>query len=75
MSFHPGLQAESKILKLFPFSFKEYLLMKGARIPEPNFLTPSLSDEMLCMFLQYFENGGFPDVIKNGDIRTFSEIF
>ena len=30
---------------------------------------------MLCMFLQYFENGGFPDVIKNGDIRLFNKYF
>ena len=73
--FSSRFAGESKILKLFPFSFKEYLLMKGARIPEPNFLTPSLSDEMLCMFLQYFENGGFPDVIKNGDIRISQKYF
>jgi uncharacterized protein len=68
----------SKILKLFPFSFKEYLLLKGARVPRPNCLTPSRSDEMLCLFLQYFENGGFPDAIKNGDPilckRYFEEI-
>ncbi len=63
------------ILKLFPFSFKEYLLMKGSRIPRPNFLTPSRSDEMLCMFLQYFENGGFPDVIKTGNVRLCQKYF
>ena len=73
--FSSGFAGRSKVLKIYSFSFKEYLLMKGARIPEPNFLTPSLSDEMLCMFLQYFENGGFPDVIKNGDIRLFHKYF
>ncbi|MFZ2499516.1 ATP-binding protein [Methanosarcina sp.] len=66
---------ECKVLKLLPFSFKEYLLLKGARIPKPNFLTPSRCDEMLCMFLQYFENGGFPAVIKNGDIRFAQKYF
>jgi predicted AAA+ superfamily ATPase len=64
-----------KILKLFPLSFREYLLIKGTGIPEPKFLTPSTSDELLCMFLQYFENGGFPDVIKNGDIRLSRKYF
>jgi uncharacterized protein len=64
-----------KILKLFPLSFKEYLLIKGTGIPEPNFLTPSRRDELLCMFLQYFENGGFPDVIKNGDINISRKYF
>jgi predicted AAA+ superfamily ATPase len=63
------------ILKLFPFSFKEFLLMRGSHIPMPNFLTPSRCDEMLCMFLQYFENGGFPDVIKTGNIRLCQKYF
>lgn len=64
-----------KILKLFPLSFKEYLLIKSIGIPEPKFLTPSRSDELLCMFLQYFENGGFPDVIKNGGSRLSRKYF
>jgi hypothetical protein len=61
-------------LKLFPLSFKEYLLIKGNEIQGPNFLTTS-SDELLCMFLQYFENGGFPDVIKNNDISLSRKYF
>lgn len=64
-----------KILKLFPFSFREYLKIKGNGTLEPDFLTPSRSDELLCMFLQYFEKGGFPDVIKNDDIRFSQEYF
>jgi predicted AAA+ superfamily ATPase len=58
-----------RILKLPLFSFKEYLTLKGLRVPKPNFLTPSRCDEMLCLFLRYFENGGFPDIIKNNDYR------
>lgn len=64
-----------KILSLFPFSFREYLMVKGNGTAEPSFLTPSRSDELLCMFLQYFENGGFPDVIKNGDISLSRKYF
>lgn len=64
-----------KILKLCTLSFKEYLLIKGTGIPEPNLLTPSRSDELLCMFLQYFENGGFPDVIKNDDVNLSRKYF
>lgn len=73
--FSSRFAGRSKILNLFPFSFKEYLLMKGARIPEPKFITPSRSDELLCMFLQYFENGGYPDVIKSSDIRISQKYF
>lgn len=66
---------KGKILKLFPFSFKEYLRIKDFKIPESDILTLSKSDELLCMFLQYFENGGFPDVIKNDDIPLSREYF
>jgi predicted AAA+ superfamily ATPase len=64
-----------KVLKLLPFSFKEYLTLKGLRVPRPNFLTPSRSDEMLCLFLRYFENGGFPDIIKSGNSRLSRKYF
>lgn len=64
-----------QILKLLPFSFKEYLTLKGLRVPRPNFLTPSRCDEMLCQFLRYFENGGFPGVIKNDNYKLSGKYF
>jgi uncharacterized protein len=65
----------SKVLKLLTFSFKEYLLIKYSVIPKPNSITPSLRDEVLCAFLQYFENGGFPEVIKTADFRLCKKYF
>ncbi len=74
--FSSKFAGRCRILKLFPFSFKEYLRIRGARIPaQLSFLTPSRSDELLCMFLQYFESGGFPDVVKKRDIRLCREYF
>jgi len=73
--FSSRFEDRSKILNLLPFSFKEYLLLKGSRVPKPEFLTPSRCDEMLCMFLQYFENGGFPAVVETGDIRPVKRYF
>ncbi len=64
-----------RILKLPPLSFKEYLTLKGLRVPKPDFLTPSRCDEILCLFLSYFENGGFPDIIKNNDYRLSRKYF
>lgn len=61
--------------KLFPFSFKEYLLMKYSVIPKPNSITPSLREEILCALLRYFENGGFPEVIKTGDVKFCQKYF
>lgn len=69
------LAGRSQNLKLFPFSFKEYLLMKYSIIPKLNLLIPSRSDEILCMFLQYFENGGFPDVIKTENVKLCQKYF
>jgi uncharacterized protein len=65
----------SKLSKLFQFSFKEYLLMKYSVIPKLNSITPSLRDELLCAFLKYFENGGFPEVIKTGNIILCQNYF
>jgi len=64
-----------KIHRLLPFSFKEYLTLKGLRVPRPNFLTPSRCDDMLCLFLRYFENGGFPEIIKTEDYRLSRKYF
>jgi predicted AAA+ superfamily ATPase len=73
--FFSRFEGKNKILRLFPLSFKEYLLMKGIRISKPNLLPPSLNDETLCLFLQYFENGGFPAVAKNGNIQLCQKYF
>lgn len=73
--FSSRFAGRGRILKLFPFSFKEYLQIKSTGIPDPSSFTPSKSDELLCMFLQYFENGGFPDVIKNNDISLSRKYF
>lgn len=73
--FSSRFSGRCNILRLFPFSFREYLQIKGNRITEPSFLTPSRSDELLCMFFQYFENGGFPDVIKKDDINLSRKYF
>lgn len=69
------LESRVRILRLQPFSFKEYLTLKGLRVPRPNFLTPSRCDEMLCHFLRYFECGGFPDVIKKDNYKLSREYF
>lgn len=73
--FSSRFAGRGEVIRLFPFSFKEYLRIRGTEIPEPGFLTPSKSDELLCMFLQYFESGGFPKVIKSGDIRFSRDYF
>lgn len=68
-------EGRTNFYKFFPFSFKEYVLMKYSVIPKPNSITPSLREEILCALLRYFENGGFPEVIKTGDIKLCQKYF
>jgi uncharacterized protein len=67
------LTGRNKVLKLFPFSFREFLRLKGVKIEkyelESDLLTSSRKAEVFSYFLEYFENGGFPLVLKSGDLE------
>lgn len=67
------LTGRNKVLKLFPFSFREFLRLKGIKITgeeiEADLLTSSRKAEIFSYFLEYFESGGFPLVLKSGDIE------
>lgn len=67
------LTGRNKVLKLFPFSFREFLRLKGIEITgeeiEADLLTSSRKAEIFSYFLEYFESGGFPLVLKSGDIE------
>lgn len=73
------LTGRNKVLKLFPFSFKEFLRLKGIEVTEEeiksDLLTSSRKAVLFSNFLDYFENGGFPLVLKNGDIELSREYF
>ena len=67
------LTGRNKVIKLFPFSFREFLRLKGVKIEkyeiESDLLTSSRKAEVFSYFLEYFENGGFPLVLKSGDLE------
>lgn len=67
------LTGRNKVLKLFPFSFMEFLRLKGVKIEkyelESDLLTSSRKAEIFSYFLEYFESGGFPLVLKSGDLE------
>jgi predicted AAA+ superfamily ATPase len=67
------LTGRNKVIRLFPFSFKEFLRLKGVKIEkyelESDLLTSSRKAEVFSYFLEYFENGGFPLVLKSGDLE------
>jgi len=66
------LTGRNKVIKLYPFSFKEFLRFK--KIPE----NPKNSNERIILmgaFEEYFEKGGFPLVIKNNDLELSKQYF
>ncbi|AKB54772.1 hypothetical protein A9239_11030 [Methanosarcina sp. A14] len=67
------LTGRNKVLKLFPFSFRELLRLKGIEITgekiESGMLTSSRKAEIFSYFLEYFEKGGFPLVLISGDLE------
>jgi predicted AAA+ superfamily ATPase len=67
------LTGRNKVLKLFPFSFREFLRLKGIENTgeeiEADILTSSRKAEIFSYFLEYFESGGFPLVLKSRDIE------
>jgi uncharacterized protein len=51
---------------LFPFSFREYLQIKGVETPTEAVFTSAQNAEFHREFVQYLSDGGFPEVHKFG---------
>jgi predicted AAA+ superfamily ATPase len=73
------LTGRNKVLKLFPFSFKEFLRLKDIESTEKeiksDLLTSSQKAVLFSKFLDYFETGGFPLILKSGDLELSREYF
>ncbi|MCL7474727.1 MAG: ATP-binding protein [ANME-2 cluster archaeon] len=69
------LTGRNKVIKLFPFSFKEYLRLKEIESVNLEHLTSSQKTKVYTSFLEYFNNGGFPLILKNDDIQLSRQYF
>ena len=69
------LTGRNKVIKLFPFSFKESLRLKGIEYTNLDQLTSSQKAQLYSSFLEYFINGGFPLVLRNNDIDLSRQYF
>lgn len=67
------LTGRNKIIKLYPFSFREFL--RYHNINKTKNLTTAEKNEIFREFLDYFEIGGFPCIIKNNDINLSKQYF
>lgn len=67
------LTGRNKVIKLFPFSFKEYLRFKG--ISYKHDLTSTEQSIIFQNFNKYLETGGFPLIVKNDDLELSKQYF
>jgi predicted AAA+ superfamily ATPase len=61
--------------ELYPFSFKEFLLLKSPVLVGKNYFKTSVKAELLALFHDYFNNGGFPGFVKTGDELALKTLF
>jgi len=66
------LTGRNKIIKLYPFSFKEFLLIKNINTKYKN---TNEKRDISQAFNDYFEKGGFPLVIINDDLNLSKQYF
>jgi hypothetical protein len=66
------LTGRNKVIKLYPFSFREFLLFKKIKI---EYKTTDERRAVSHAFNEYFEKGGFPLIIKNDDLSLSKQYF
>lgn len=66
------LTGRKKIINLYPFSFREFLLLKNIN---KEYKTSFQRREIFQAFNEYFEKGGFPLVLKNDDLALSKQYF
>jgi len=59
----------------FPFSFKEFLTLRGYKFNERDLYLREKKVMIKNLFKEYIEFGGFPEVLKNKDITLLEQYF
>ena len=59
----------------WPFSFREYLTLKGYSINEKTLYRREKKIEIKRLFKEYFELGGFPEILKINDTSLLEQYF
>ena len=67
------LTGRNKVIRLFTFSFNEYLRFKDVKISE--YLSSSQESIVFKHFNDYLKIGGFPLIVKNDDIELSKQYF
>ena len=77
--FSESLAGRKFLFELFPFSFQEFLALKGKDLIVPKKPTQFLWQKFNSFYEEYLEFGGFPEVIlktnKQEKIKALQEVF
>ncbi len=67
------LTGRNNVIKLFPFSFKEYLRIKNVEAQKQ--MTSAQISMIFRHFKDYLDTGGFPLVVRNDDLQLSKQYF
>jgi predicted AAA+ superfamily ATPase len=62
-------------VELYPFSFKEFMVLKNPELLDKNFHKTGVKAEILALFREYFNHGGFPNFVKTKDELALKTMF
>jgi len=69
------LTGRYKSFEIYPFSFNEYLSFKKIEFNKEWFYISEKKVKLIKLFEEYFQNGGFPEYLKNKDNEYIRTIF
>ncbi|GHT61836.1 ATP-binding protein [Bacteroidia bacterium] len=61
--------------ELYPFSFKEFITFKNPGLLDKNHFKTSIKAEIIALFHEYFNDGGFPNFLKTKDELGLKTLF
>ena len=70
-----ALTGRNRQIAIWPFSFREFLAMKGVLIDARSIYKRQKKVQIIRLFREYLELGGFPEVLKIGDTTLLEQYY
>jgi uncharacterized protein len=70
-----ALTGRNRQVIIWPFSFREFLRLRGFRFDDRSLFQRNKRSEIKRLFREYTELGGFPEVLKTGDVTLLTQYY
>jgi len=70
-----ALTGRNRQVEVWPFSFREFLDWRGCHADEKSILHREEKVRLFTLFTEYFTFGGFPEVLKGGDVTLLDQYY